>query len=209
MIFVNTHPDLAGKHALLGASKHAWLNYSDEKLMDAYRNSFAAQIGTLLHEYAKDKIFYRQKMEDNQSEKNNVLLHLLKNDIPLDVINLDGLFYNLVSYVNDGVGYKMTPEVLLYYTDNAFGWADTVSFSRNTLRIHDLKTGAGPVTMDQLMIYAGFFFLQYKKEANVQKVKTELRIYQNNEVLVYTPEKEDIRSIMDKIVHADMVVNKN
>ena len=95
MIFVNTHPDLAGKHALLGASKHAWLNYTDEKLMDAYRNSFAAQIGTLLHEYAKDKIFYRQKMEDNQSEKNNVLLHSLKNDIPLDVINLDGLFYNL------------------------------------------------------------------------------------------------------------------
>ena len=209
MNFVNTHPELTGKHALLGASKHAWLNYDDEKLIAAYKNSFAATIGTLIHDYARDRIFYRMPMEDCRSERNAVLLHLLKNKIPPDVVQLDQLYFNLLPYVNDAIGYKMTPEVLLYYSENAFGWADTISFSRNVLRIHDLKTGAGPVSMDQLLIYAGFFFLQYKKDINIQKVKTELRIYQNKEVLVYTPTKDEISAIMDRITYADMVIDNN
>lgn len=208
MIFVNTHPELIGKHALFSPSKYSWLNYDDDKLRQAYINSFATQIGTLVHSYACDKITFRQPMEDNQSERNALLLHLLKAGIPPKVIQLEKLFTNLVPYVNDAIGYKMTPEVLLYYSDLVYGWADTVAFSRSTLRIHDLKTGDTAASMDQLMGYAALFYLSHSKEAKLQKCKTELRIYQNNKVLIHTPSAYDIACVMDKAVHADMIVDE-
>lgn len=205
MIFVNTHPELVGKHALFSASKYNWLNYDDNALRNAYINSFSSQVGTAVHEYAKDKIIFRQPMEDNRSERNALLLQLLKVGIPQNVIQLERLFTNLLPYVNDAIGYKMTPEVLLYYSDNVFGWTDAISFSRNVLRIHDLKTGDSPAKIDQLMIYAALFFLSHKKEANLQKCKTELRIYQNNQVLIHTPPAYDIACVMDRAVHADLI----
>jgi len=207
-VIFNKHSELEGKHAILGASKYSWLNYDDEQIWKAYVNSFATDIGTLVHDYAKDKIIFRQRMEDNQSEKNALMLHLLKNHIPFDVIPIDGLFYNIVPYVNDAIGYKMTPEQILYYSPYLFGTADVICFSRNYLRIHDLKTGIRPASMDQLMIYAALFFLEYRKEVNLNKCKTELRIYQNQEVIVHTPTIEEITGIMDKVVHGDMVIEK-
>ena len=208
MIF-NKHSDYEGKHAVLSASKYSWLNYDDEKIMMAYVNSFATTIGTLVHDYAKDKILYRQPMEDNRSEKNALLLHLLKNDIPCQVIALDNLFYNLMPYVNDAIGYKMTPEQVLYYSDYSFGTADAISYGRNLLRIHDLKTGQSPASMDQLMIYAAWFYLEYKKEANFQKSRTELRIYQNQEVIVHTPTSQEISQVMEKVIHGASLIEKN
>lgn len=208
MIF-NTHSDIVGKHAILGASKYSWLNYDDEQLWKAYVNSFATDIGTLVHDYAKDKIIYRQRMEDNQSEKNALLLHLLRNGIPFGVIPIDSLFYNLLPYVNDAIGFKMVPEQVLYYSEFLFGTTDTISYSRNILRIHDLKTGTRPASMDQLMIYAALFYLEYKQRVSFQKSKTELRIYQNREVIVHAPTNEEIGVIMDKVIHGDMVIDKN
>lgn len=208
MIF-NRHSELEGKHALLGASKHSWLNYDDEQLYRSYISSFAQQIGTLVHAYAKDKILYRQPMEDNRSERNALILYLLKNGIPYQVIPVENLFYNLMPYVNDAIGYKMTPEQVLYYSDYSFGTADAISYGRNVLRIHDLKTGVGPASMDQLMVYAAWFFLEYKKEVNFQKSRTELRIYQNQEVIVHTPTIHDISEVMEKVIHGAMVIEKN
>ena len=208
MIF-NKHSELEGKHALLGASKHSWLNYDDDQLAKAYVSSFSPTIGTLVHEYAKDKIIFRQPMEDNRSEKNAVLLHLLKNGIPQQVIPIEMIFYNLMPYVNDAIGYKMTPELVLYYNDYSFGTADAISYSRNVLRIHDLKTGSTPASMDQLMIYAAWFFLEYKKEVNFQKSRVELRLYQNQEVVVHTPTNQEIAGIMDKVVHGALTIEKN
>ena len=205
----NVHSELEGKHALLGASKHSWLNYDDEQLYKAYINSFAPTIGTLVHEYAKDKIIFRQQMEDNRSEKNALLLYLLKNGIPYQVIPLESIFYNLVPYVNDAIGYKMTPELVLYYNEYSFGTADTISYSRNMLRIHDLKTGSTPASMDQLMIYAAWFFLEYKKEVTFQKSRTELRLYQNQEVIVHTPTSQELAGIMDRVVHGALTIEKN
>lgn len=205
----NKHSEYEGKHALLSASKYSWLNYDDDKIMGAYISSFATTIGTLVHAYAKDKILYRQPMEDNRSEKNALLLHLLKNDIPFQVIPLDNLFYNLIPYVNDAIGYKMTPEQVLYYSDFSFGTADAISFSRNVLRIHDLKTGMTPASMDQLMIYAAWFFLEYKKEVNFQRSRTELRIYQNQEVVVHTPTNSEIAAVMEKVIHGATLIERN
>ena len=208
MIF-NKHLEYEGKHAVLSASKHSWLNYDDAKLIQSYINSFSAPIGTLVHAYAKDRISYCLPMEDCKSEKNALLLYLLTNQIPIQVIDLDRLFYNLLPYVNDAIGFKMTPELVLYYSPIAFGTADAISYSRNTLRIHDLKTGTAVASMEQLLVYAAWFYLEYKKEVNFQKSRTELRIYQNQEVLCHTPTKDDISAIMERIIHGDMVIEKN
>lgn len=207
MIF-NKHSELEGKHALLGASKHSWLNYNDDQILKAYVSSFAPTIGTLVHEYAKDKIIYRQPMDDNRSERNALLLHLLKNDIPYQVIPLDTIFCNLMPYVNDAIGFKMTPELVLYYNEYSFGTADAISYGRNVLRIHDLKTGSTPASMDQLMIYAAWFYLEYKKEVNFQKSRTELRLYQNQEVIVHTPSHQELTGIMDKVVHGALTIEQ-
>ena len=40
------------------------------------------------------------------------------------------------------------------YSERFFGTADAISFRNNVLRIHDLKTGKGPVHMEQLEVYA-------------------------------------------------------
>lgn len=205
----NKHSDYEGKHAILGASKHSWLNDNDEQVVARYINSFSTVIGTLVHDYAKDRILHRLPMEDNRSEKNALLLHLLKNDIPFRVIDLDRLFYNLLPYVNDAIGFKMTPELVLYYSDYSFGTADALSYGRGVLRIHDLKTGTSATSMDQLMVYSAWFFLEYKKEVNFQKSRTELRIYQNNEVLCHTPTNDEIFAIMERIIHDNAVIENN
>ena len=101
---------------------------------------------------------------------------------------------------------KMTPEQTLFYSENCFGTADSISYRSGLLRIHDLKTGVIPAHMEQLMIYAALFCLEYKvKPADIDM---ELRIYQNNEVLYHNPTAEDIVPIMDKIITFDKVIRK-
>ena len=208
MIF-NKHLELEGRHAILSPSKHYWLNYDDEGLMRNYISSFATEIGTLVHEYASDRIRFRLPMDVNNEEaKNSLLVFLLKNGIPFRVIDLDRIFYNLVPYINDAIGYKMESEIQLKYSDLCFGTADAIGVRRNWLRIHDLKTGQTPASMDQLLCYAGLFFLEYKRDYRPQTMKTELRIYQNQEILISQPSSEEIKAVMDKIIHGDSVLTK-
>lgn len=209
MIF-NKHSELEGLHAVLSPSKHYWLNYDDEGLMKSYISSFATDIGTLVHEYACDRIRFRLPLDpESEESKNGLLVHLLKNGIPFRVIDLDRIFYNLVPYVNDCIGYKMDSEIILKYSDLCFGTADAIGVRRNWLRIHDLKTGVTPASMDQLLCYAGLFFLEYKRDYRPQTMKVELRIYQNQEVLVNNPTPDDIKAVMEKIVHGNAVLTKN
>lgn len=207
MIF-NKHLELEGKHAVLSPSKHYWIKYDDETLLKSYATSYATDIGTLTHEYASDRIKYRLPLEDCVPEKNALLAFLLKNYIPFRVIDLDRLFYNLIPYVNDAIGFKLESEVILKYSDLCFGTADAIGVRRGTLRIHDLKTGTTPASMDQLLLYAGLFFHEYKRDYRPTTMKVELRIYQNQEVLIHNPSTDEIRDIMEKIVHGDMVINK-
>jgi hypothetical protein len=200
--------ELEGKHAILSPSKHYWINYDDEQLLKSYITSYATDIGTLVHDYANDRIKYRLPLEDCASEKNALLAFLLRNYIPFRAIELDRIFYNLVSYINDAIGFKLESEVILKYSDLCFGTADAIGVRRGILRIHDLKTGVSPASMDQLMLYAGLFFHEYKRDYRPTTMKVELRIYQNNEVLIHNPTAEEIRDIMEKIVHGDMVINK-
>ena len=179
MIF-NNHSNLKGSHAFLGASKYHWINYDDAKLIDSYRKFLAVQKGTELHDFAATCIKLGQKLPKSPKTLN--------------------------SYVNDAIGFKMTPEQVLYYSDNCFGTADAIIFRNNLLRIHDLKTGVTPAHMEQLEIYAALFCLEYNKKPG--EIEMELRIYQNNEIVVHHPTADDILPIMDKIVTFDKIIEK-
>ena len=82
--------------------------------------------------------------------------------------------------------------------------ADSISFRNNFLRIHDLKTGTTPVHMEQLLIYAALFCLEYKIKPG--EIQIECRIYQNDDILVANPTAEDIVPIMDKIIHLNKIL---
>ena len=101
-------------------------------------------------------------------------------------------------YVNDAIGYRMTSEQILYYSDNCFGTADTISFHRNKLRVHDLKTGVTQTSEHQLEVYAALFCLEY--HVRPFDIETELRIYQNDEVRIYEADPDVLVHIMDRIV---------
>ena len=102
----------------------------------------------------------------------------------------------------------MAPEQVLYYSDMCFGTADAIAFDekKKILRIHDLKTGANPASMDQLMIYTALFCLEYGK--NPAKFDTELRIYQNDGIDILTPSPEEIAPIIDKVMEADQILQR-
>jgi hypothetical protein len=95
----------------------------------------------------------------------------------------------------------MSPEQILYYSDNSYGTADAISFRKDLLRIHDLKTGVNEGSMHQLEIYASLFCLEYGVKPG--EIAIELRIYQNDEILACVPDVDVIAHIMDKIVVFD------
>lgn len=176
----NKHLNLEGLHAPFSASQSSWLRYDDAKAIDVYRNRKAAEMGSKLHEWVKDTIDLGIK----QPRSNKTLY----------------------AYVNDAIGFKMSTEVVLFYSERFFGTADAICFRNGKLRIHDLKTGKGKVTMDQLEVYAALFCLEYKIKPG--DIEMELRIYQNDTVVVHTPTAEDILPVMDKIVHLDKLLLK-
>jgi hypothetical protein len=100
----------------------------------------------------------------------------------------------------------MTTEQVLYYSENCFGTADAISFRYNTLRIFDLKTGVIVGSVHQLEVYAALFCLEYDKDP--YKINIELRIYQDNEVVIFDADPDDIAFIMDKIQEFDTQINQ-
>ena len=136
----NNHSKLVNAHAFLGASQHQWLRYSEDKLEQVFLNKMSVIRGTKLHAFAAQAIELGVKLPYNKDHPKT-----------------------LNWYINDAIGFKMDPEVVLYYSDNAFGTADAISFSDDILRIHDLKTGTVPVAkedengdirLEQLEIYS-------------------------------------------------------
>lgn len=174
MLF-NRHSELVGKHAFLSPSVYSWLNYTDQKLEARFYAAMAAKRGTDIHAFAHEAIRLGIKLSrSNQS---------------------------LSTYVNDGIGYRMSCEQSLFFSDNCFGTADTISFYRNKLRIHDLKTGITATSEKQLDVYAALFCLEYGIDPF--DISIELRIYQRDEIRVFEPNPEEIVYIMEKIVDFD------
>lgn len=176
----HSYSNLEGLHASFSPSQPSWLRYDDDKAIEVFMNRKAAEMGSRLHKWAKDTIDLGIKQ--SRSKK------------------------TLSAYVNDAIGYKMNTEVVLFYSPRFFGTADAICFRDNVLRIHDLKTGKTPVHMEQLEIYAALFCLEYKVKPG--EIEMELRIYQNNEMIVHNPTAEDILPIMDRIIHLDKMLGK-
>lgn len=176
----NKHSILEGMHAPFSASKSSWLRYDNDKAIEVYSNRKANEMGTILHDWAKRTIDLGIKQP--RSSK------------------------TLSAYVNDAIGFKMSTEVVLFYSERFFGTADAICFRNNTLRIHDLKTGKTKVKMEQLEIYAALFCLEYKIKPG--EINMELRIYQDDEVMVHVPTVQRIVEIMNKIVSFDKLLKQ-
>lgn len=174
------HLELKGKHAILSPSNWHWINDDPDQLRQRVYNAQAKERGTKLHEYAAMAIELNQRQPKSKKTLN--------------------------SYINDAIGFKMTPEQPLKYSKYCFGTADAISCRDNFLRIHDLKTGVTPAHMEQLLLYAGLFCLNYKVAP--KNIACELRIYQSDEIIVMNPESSDILRFMDIIVRSNEIVSE-
>lgn len=174
------HSSLSGSHALLSPSSYHWVNYDEEKLDFKITTAFAAKRGSDLHDLAQRMITLGVKLPEN-----NITLN---------------------QYVNDAIGYRMKPEQTLYYSTNCYGTTDAISFRRNFLRIHDLKTGVTPTKITQLEVYAALFCLEYGFKPI--EIEMEFRIYQNDEVQIFEGDPLMVTNIMDKIVVFDRRIDE-
>lgn len=196
----NDHSMLKDTHAIFSPSTSGWEKYSPERLQERYLTSYAADIGTAVHEEAMWHI--TKKILVKASSKGEFKLSLYKrSNLPDDVIDamdLNPMFDAYMIYVNDAIGYRMDPEVILYSSDLCYGTADSISFNNNFLRIHDLKTGATTPHIEQLFKYAALFCLEYKVDP--RNIQSELRIYQaNNDILIVNPAGDEIMPFIDQI----------
>lgn len=185
----NRHYNLEGLHAPFSASQSHWLRYDDDKAREVYERKKSAERGSRLHAWAKETIDLGIKQPKSKK--------------------------TLYEYVNDAIGFKMSTEVVLFYSDRFFGTADAISFrknpktGRNILRIHDLKTGVvgkPDEHIEQLEVYAALFCLEYKMKPS--EIDIELRVYKKDEVVYCEPDPEEIVKIMNKIIHLDKLIAK-
>ena len=206
MVFTR-RSELEGAHAFMSPSQYHWINYDPEKLIDRYNKAQAVERGTELHDFAHRAIKLSQR--------------------------LSGQHNSVAMFVNDAIGYKMEPELPLFYSWNCFGTTDAISYKRNYLRIHDLKTGETEAHMEQLRIYAALFCLDYqdqvrelrkKGESDIdiarhldvgvkelhfdpeQMAGIELRIYQFGDIRIEEADPMEIKRLMDIIVSFDEVL---
>lgn len=179
----NKHLDLVGQHAILGPSKPYWLRYDEDKLQDSYLAVLARQRGTDLHDLARRCIELGIRQANTKASFNR--------------------------YVNDAIGFKMTPEQVLKYSYNCFGTADTICFSeaKKLLRVHDYKSGETPGDPEQLEVYEALFCLEY--DYKPEEIESELRIYQFDEPYrAWSPDPKDIRFIMNKIISGNKILER-
>lgn len=175
------HSHLEGQHAFLSPSSYHWINYDEDKLAYRYKTLRAALEGVEQHRYAAIAIAEKAVQDDETT--------------------------NLGLYINQCIQYKMTPEVVLFYSPNAFGTADAISFRYRRLRISDLKSGVTRTSEHQLEVYAALFCLEYKVDPFSLR-GIELRIYQDARVREYPGDPYVILGIMDKIVRFDALINQ-
>lgn len=176
----NEHSEIRGKHAFLSPSSPHWINYDEQKLEARYFAFSASVRGTDLHELAHEAIRLG--------------------------IQLDPSHGAIAAYVADALAYRMSCEVPLFYSPNAYGHADTLSFWDYFLRIHDLKTGVTPSKPTQLEVYGALFCLEYG--FSPFDIQIETRIYQGAEATIFSPPPERIQNIMETIVLQDRRINE-
>ena len=209
-----------GKHALFSGSVYSWSNIKsetdedfEEAIRTRYYNSFAKDVGTIMHAWACDRIRFR--LNAVKSDSKSLLIYILKcyesnrDYIPRSIAAyyVDKCFPNVMAYIKDANGFRLDPEVDLKYAEDFYGTADAILYKKDEfLRIHDLKTGTTPASLRQLEIYAAFCCLEYNIDP--ASVFIELRIYQNDEILIGNPTGEDIKALMDQVRRTRFIFEK-
>jgi hypothetical protein len=175
------HSHLEGQHAFLSPSSYHWINYDEEKLAFRWKTLRASLEGVEQHRYAA--------------------ICIEEGIVQDDETTTVGL------YINQCIQFKMSAEVVLFYSPNAFGTVDAIAYRHRLLRISDLKTGVSRTSEHQLEVYAAMFCLEYEIDPYSLR-DIELRIYQDSKVRVYRGDPYFIKGIMDKIVQFDAILNQ-
>lgn len=201
----NDHSNLEGRHSFMSPSSHSWKNYDDLKLISVFEGNRRKIEGTKLHQWAEDIIRSVHLVKELLSFR---LKRLFKIDIDMirwfgdknPMVRNSKAKETVYMYVADALKFDMIAEQPLVYDDRyCFGTADTILFDGYLLRIHDLKTGESPASIDQLIIYAALFCLEYQYDPNT--LMFELRIYQTDQILIHKPTSEEIIEMMNIIIH--------
>jgi hypothetical protein len=153
-------------------------------MLEVFNNFEAQKLGTELHAWAAHTIKLGIKQQNSKK--------------------------TICAYVNDAIKYGMEVEKLLYFSPYCFGTADAIVWNekQRLLRIHDLKTGVTPAHIEQLVIYAAIFCLQYKDQIPpLGAFGIELRIYQLDNVIIHQPSEDEIAMVMGKIVAATKLLD--
>lgn len=199
--FFNKHPEIKdGSHAILAPSQKilSRQDFSQEQLDNYIRSKYATSIGTEIHKVAARMIAEKQPVT-KAGIKAIIFDQLYQARIPRKLIDPDQYIDTVLPYIKDAIGFDLIPEQpLVYCYPVAFGTADAIRYNpvKCELRIHDLKTGRIPASMDQLIEYAAYFFLEYGIKPG--EVSTTLCIYQNGEIVTGLPKASDILPIMDR-----------
>ena len=172
-----------GTHAFLSPSQPAWLRYTEDHLLEMYRQATAQERGTRLHAWAEETI--RLGITQPQRSKN--------------------MLYN---YVNDAIGFNMEPEKLLFHSRYCYGTADTIIFQpkKRILRVHDLKTGVTKPHADQLRIYCALWCMENNQDP--ETITFICRFYQRTEMIEFSPSGSEIKGIMGIISTHEKILEK-
>lgn len=185
----NQHPRLEGMHAFLSPSNYHWLRYDPAKLLTRLETAKAAARGTSLHALAAHAITEGVRLYPDGS--------------------------TLSLYVNDAIEFRMDAERTLFFSLDCYGTADAIGFEQYVevvgdvvgfLRIHDLKTGVSPCSVEQLYIYAAIFCLEYGFKP--YEIEGELRIYQNDKVDCYEIDRVTLTEVISTIVAHQRVIDE-
>lgn len=220
----NGHSNLKGQHALFAPSQSISIinakrpNEAVDKAMKKFYGRDRVQLGTELHDFADTRITLNEKITSKKQLIFDIKDCLLTKYKALDLVSYgmrlvdsvhylpDDVFDTLTMYINDAIGFKLDTEITLYYSEHFFGTADAIGFSKNTLRIHDLKTGDRPAHMEQLLGYAALFCLEYNFKPS--QITTELRLYQHGDVIQFFPTVEDLLPVIDNFVTVNEAIKK-
>lgn len=212
------HSENQGKHALFSPSNPAYFGLEAEEFRNRLNQKLRSAVGTEIHEWCFFRIIELEKVGSAREALKGIKGHIFKKyyiekfrRLSIDGIRLINtlsvlskeVFETAKVYVNDAISFRMDPEVILQVSPRTFGTADAISFNGSILRIHDLKTGVKQARIDQLVGYDAYFCIEYNIDPC--SIEHELRVYQNNDILIATPTGDEIKPLMDKIIMFDMI----
>lgn len=202
-----------GTHGTFPPSSVSFINYTDEQFEAAFHAKKRAALGTEIHLWSAIQITLGQKCQAlREMAKSIKTLIFTRNytdryglsDTGVDLLREfsflpSNVFNTVKQYINDCIVDGMEPEHEFVLSDDFKGTADAFLYdpANKVIRIYDLKTGTGKAHIEQLMIYEALFCIT--ENVNPFDIYSNLRIYQNGEIIEVEPTPNDIAAFADRI----------